>query len=49
MRIVSGKYARRKIITPKVNETRPTTDRFKEPYLILLKIVLKLILSKKMF
>ena len=30
MRIISGKYARRKIITPKGNETRPTTDRFKE-------------------
>ena len=29
MRIISGKYARRKIITPKGNETRPTTDRFK--------------------
>ena len=30
MRIISGKYARRKIITPKGGETRPTTDRFKE-------------------
>ena len=30
MRIISGKYAKRKIITPKGSETRPTTDRFKE-------------------
>jgi N6-adenine-specific methylase len=31
MRIISGKYSGRKIITPKGKETRPTTDRFKEP------------------
>ena len=30
MRIISGKYSGRKIITPKGKETRPTTDRFKE-------------------
>ena len=47
MRIISGKYARRKIITPKGSETRPTTDRFKETLFNIIENSLKINLKKK--
>ena len=47
MRIISGKYARRKIITPKGNETRPTTDRFKETLFNIIENSLKINLKQK--
>ena len=47
MRIISGKYARRKIITPKGNETRPTTDRFKETLFNVIENSLKINLKQK--
>ena len=47
MRIISGKYARRKIITPKGSETRPTTDRFKETLFNIIENSLKINLKNK--
>ena len=47
MRIISGKYARRKIIAPKGSETRPTTDRFKETLFNIIENSLKINLKKK--
>ena len=47
MRIISGKYAKRKIIAPKGSETRPTTDRFKETLFNIIENSLKIDLKKK--
>ena len=47
MRIISGKYARRKIIAPKGSETRPTTDRFKETLFNIIENSLKINLKNK--
>ena len=47
MRIISGKYAKRKIIAPKGSETRPTTDRFKETLFNIIENSLKINLKKK--
>ncbi len=47
MRIISGKYSGRKIITPKGKETRPTTDRFKETLFNVIENSLKIDLKEK--
>ena len=47
MRIISGKYSGRKIITPKGKETRPTTDRFKETLFNIIENSLKIDLKEK--
>ena len=47
MRIISGKYSGRKIITPKGQETRPTTDRFKETLFNIIENSLKINLKEK--
>ena len=47
MRIISGKYAKRKIIAPKGSETRPTTDRFKQNLFNIIENSLKINLKKK--
>ena len=47
MRIISGKYAKRKIIAPKGSETRPTTDRFKETLFNIIENSLKINLKQK--
>ncbi|MBP56309.1 MAG: 16S rRNA (guanine(966)-N(2))-methyltransferase RsmD [Rhodobiaceae bacterium] len=47
MRIISGNYARRKIIAPKGSETRPTTDRFKETLFNIIENSLKINLKNK--
>ena len=47
MRIISGKYSGRKIITPKGKETRPTTDRVKETLFNIIENSLKIDLKEK--
>jgi len=47
MRIISGKYSGRKIITPKGKETRPTTDRLKETLFNIIENSLKIDLKEK--
>ena len=47
MRIISGKYSGRKIITPKGKETRPTTDRFKETLFNIIENSLKIDFKEK--
>ena len=47
MRIISGKYSGRKIITPKGKATRPSTDRFKETLFNIIENSLKIDLKGK--
>tara|TARA_B100000700_G_scaffold250221_1_gene280777 strand:- start:19459 stop:20028 length:570 start_codon:yes stop_codon:yes gene_type:complete len=47
MRIISGKYSGRKIITPKGKDIRPTTDRFKETLFNIIENSLKIDFKEK--